>query len=221
MNIAELTEKLQVLGRKHAVSHFEKGNFLDSPNEEVQKYLDRNDFKTSNQAEFDHLFDSYCKGFQSYHVEKWTEGLSEDQAADLKSAFQPVGGGPLGGPEAVRLAAPASLDHGADVPRVKTAVEGFTKWWSGYCMDPTYPYSADEKEEHMKEAFVGGLSFAKQSYPDHSALLIEARDGLEMCVRCLQNSQPNGGHYGNLAAVHNTVIRDSSSTLSKLQSIKL
>jgi hypothetical protein len=77
-------EKLEILGRKHAVSHFEKGNFLDSPNEEVQKWLDRNHVMTSNQ-EFDQAYDAYCKGFQSYHVEKWIAGLTVEEVADLRS----------------------------------------------------------------------------------------------------------------------------------------
>lgn len=80
--ILSTAEELEVVGRRHAVSHFERGNFLDSPNEEVQKWLDRNHI-TPEPREFDRLYDAYCKGFQSYHVERWIEGLSDDKKASL------------------------------------------------------------------------------------------------------------------------------------------
>jgi hypothetical protein len=101
---ATVLEQLEILGRKHAVSHFEKGNFLDSPNEEVQKWLDRHQF-TPIQKEFDRMYDAYCKGFQSYHIEKWIAGLDQKEAADLRQRLASTvschAEGLLGGPEAI------------------------------------------------------------------------------------------------------------------------
>lgn len=113
-------EKLEILGRKHAVSHFEKGNFVDSPNEEVQKWLDRNHVMTT-QAEFDALYDAYCKGFQSYHVEKWISELTPEQAADLGQRL--TGSDPVTSPLTVSVAQEASSVVPAPlVPEVVKAV---------------------------------------------------------------------------------------------------
>lgn len=69
--------------KRQAVAHFEKGQFLDSPNEEVQKWLDTRDI-SPEVGEFDQIYDAYCEGFRSYHVERWIAGLTLDQAADLR-----------------------------------------------------------------------------------------------------------------------------------------
>jgi hypothetical protein len=116
---ATVLEQLEILGRKHAVSHFEKGNFLDSPNEEVQKWLDRHQF-TPIQKEFDRMYDAYCKGFQSYHVEKWIAGMTSDEMNDLRQRFASTvschAEGLLDRPEAIRPPQGENTSCVTDVP---------------------------------------------------------------------------------------------------------
>lgn len=103
-----ILEQLEIIGRKHAVSHFEKGNFLDSPNEEVQKWLDRHHF-TPIQGEFDRMFDAYCKGFTSYHAERWIVGLDLAGLADLRERLANAPQVGRDAPERVLWSDPSSL----------------------------------------------------------------------------------------------------------------
>jgi hypothetical protein len=43
-----------------------------------------------------------------------------------------------------------------------TPEEAFQKWWDGYCLFEREGYSAEEKQDHMQQAFLAGQSFQKE-----------------------------------------------------------
>jgi hypothetical protein len=73
--------------------------------------------------------------------------------------------------------------------------QAFAEWWSGYCLHPCEGYRADEKKDHMREAFIGGSEWMSETALAASLERErELREGLESLIdecRVHQTSPPD------------------------------
>ncbi len=130
-------------GHNKAVAWLEGEEELAIADDDLTSFLSRHD------VEFDQLTESDRDVLRDEYLEAVKSTMS--------SRYTP--------PVSTQIDSGASLQSGGSDPLFKApmAREAFKEWWKGYCLDPCYPYSAEEKEDHMAEAFVGGFLFAKES----------------------------------------------------------
>jgi hypothetical protein len=200
--LADLLLKITDHAKKQALS-FIQGNpsISGSPTEEVEWFYD--ELRNSEHPD-------WPLTLSTEHMDK----AVDEYHAGFKSAFQPVWGDSFGGTEAVRPSASGLAASGADVPREPHlyAAQVYDT------LKPFREYVERLEEGPHKQAMVKARnlilygvesldSVETDPAPNHSALLIEARD-------VLQATQPYISKTMYLSQKVHT-------TLSKLQSIKL